>query len=381
MEITTDPAVLAAHGDDFGHVVRRSPRAVARPRAVADVVAAVRSGQPFVARGYGHTSGGQAQLADGLVLDMTGLAAVHEVAADRVVVDAGCTWRSVLAAVPEYTPPVLTDYLGVSVGGTLSVGGIGGASHRCGLQTDNVLALDVVTPDGELVHCPPDSELFRRVLGGYGRAGVIVRATLPLVAAPSVVRRHVVPCGSVPELAARQRELVTDGRFWHVQGQVVAGPDGWLPLLEVGATDVEFAGGGDVVDLPYEAFADRLADGEVLLRETGEWLRPHPWWNAFLPDSRVDDFLRRLLDRLTPGTLGNSGLVLTYPIHTALVRTPMVRLPAEPVAWLVAVLRTCDDPDVLPDLLADNDHWYAEAARVGGTVYPIGTLPAGSPEP
>ena len=43
------------------------------------------------------------------------------------------------------TPPVLTDYLHLSVGGTISVGGIGGATSRFGTQADQAsLAPDLV---------------------------------------------------------------------------------------------------------------------------------------------------------------------------------------------------------------------------------------------
>jgi len=389
-EITTDPAALAAAADDFGHVVHRLPMAVARPRNQADVVAAIRTGIPVVARGCGHATGGQAQVADGIVLDMTDLTAVHDVTEDRIVVDAGRTWRDVVAAAPGRTPPVLTDYLGVTVGGTLSAGGIGGTSHRYGVQTDNVLALDVVTGDGRVVTCSPvaDVDVFHAVLAGYGRAGIITRATLRLVPAPTMVRRHLIRYSTAEARAADQRRLIADGRFAHVQGQIIAGDDGWLHLLEAGAydppdepTDLPPA---EITELTYAEFADRLADGEAFLRQTGEWLHPHPWWNAFLPDSTVDDFMARLTHHLTPAALGASGLVLTYPIHTAPLHTPRFRVPAEPVVWLVALLRTAppDDPTELAKLLADNDYWYDQAIAAGGTVYPIGTpRPTAPPTP
>ncbi|HEY0805000.1 MAG TPA: FAD-binding protein, partial [Pseudonocardiaceae bacterium] len=234
-EITTDPAALDAAADDFGHIVRHRPKAVVRPTSVADVVAVVKSGIPVVARGCGHATGGQAQIADGIVIDMTGLASVHEVADDRIVVDAGCTWRSVLAATPGQTPPVLTDYLGVTVGGTLSAGGVGGTSHRHGIQTDNVLALDIVTSDGRVVSCAPGDDACHNALAGYGRAGIITGATLRLVPAPAMVRRYVLAYPTAAARAADQRRLIAAGRFAHVQGQIVAGADGWVHLLEAGA--------------------------------------------------------------------------------------------------------------------------------------------------
>ncbi len=49
----------------------------------------------------------------------------------------------------EYVkPPVFTDYIELSIGGTLSLGGIGGTSYRYGVQVDNVLSLEVVTVMG-----------------------------------------------------------------------------------------------------------------------------------------------------------------------------------------------------------------------------------------
>jgi FAD/FMN-containing dehydrogenase len=374
---------FAAAADDFGHIVHRLPSAVIKPADTADVIAALKLGLPVVARGHGHTTGGQAQSAGGIVLDMTGMATVHDVADDRITVDAGCTWRSVLAAAPGRTPPVLTDYLAVTVGGTLSAGGIGGTSHRYGVQTDNVLALNVVRHDGTEVACSPtvEPDVFHQALAGYGKAGIIMRATLRLIPAPAMVRRHVLHCPTAAARAADQRKLIAANEFAHVQGQIIAGEDGWLHLLEVGAYDSDDDTlGGETTDLSYVEFADRLADGEAFLRQTGEWLHPHPWWNAFLPDSTVDDFMARLLDNLTPAALGPSGLVLTYPIHTAPLHTPQFLVPSEPVVWLVALLRTATQEE-LTNMLADNDYWYDEAISAGGTIYPIGTLPTARPAP
>ena len=66
------------------------------------------------------------------------------------VVDAGATWSTVVDATLPYgrTPPVLTPYLELSVGGTLAVGGMGGTTSRHGMQTDNVLAMSVLTRGG-----------------------------------------------------------------------------------------------------------------------------------------------------------------------------------------------------------------------------------------
>ena len=113
---------------------------------------------------------------------------IHSVGADRVIVDAGATWRDVLAAtLPQrLTPPVLANYLDLSVGGTLVIGGVGDTTSRYGMQSDNVLELEVVTGEGRPVRCSPrrNADLFDAVRAGLGQVAVITTATLRLVPAP-----------------------------------------------------------------------------------------------------------------------------------------------------------------------------------------------------
>ena len=102
---------------------------------------------------------GRSMARAGIVGDISRLRAIR-VENDRVVVEAGATWREVLGAtLPRgLTPPVLTDYLDLSVGGTLAVGGVGGTTSHFGVQCDNVLALEVVTgqgSEGHLLGKPP----------------------------------------------------------------------------------------------------------------------------------------------------------------------------------------------------------------------------------
>jgi hypothetical protein len=60
---------------------------------------------------------------DGLVIDMNALIAIHDIQQDYMIVDAGATWRAVLDASLAHglTPPVLPNYLDLSVGGTLAI--------------------------------------------------------------------------------------------------------------------------------------------------------------------------------------------------------------------------------------------------------------------
>ena len=164
----------------------------------------------------------------GIVADMTGMHAVHDVRDDRVTVGAGATWREVLAATLPFGrfPPAVPDYLDLSVGGTLAVGGVGARISAFGAQTDNVVELQVVTGDGEEVTCSADrrADLFDAVRAGLGQVAVVTRATLTLVPAPGQVRRLLLFYPDLPTMLHDQRLLVADGRFDAVQGAVLPAP-------------------------------------------------------------------------------------------------------------------------------------------------------------
>ncbi|NKQ51975.1 FAD-binding protein [Amycolatopsis sp. K13G38] len=398
--LVTDVDARTGVAMDFGRIISELPRAVLRPQSAGDISTVLRYADhhsiPVVARGRGHSGYGQAQVSDGIVVEMDHLAEVHHVGDDHVVVGAGARWLDVLHATLKQhrTPPVLTDYLGVSVGGTLSAGGVGGASHRHGVQTDNVLSLEVVTGDGVVRTCSPTEspDLFHAVLAGLGRCGVITQATLRLAPAPARVRRYKLYYATAAELLSHQRQLLHDGRFDFLQGQVLPVESGWTHMLEVATyysppeqPDDQTALHGlgynsardQIDDLSYFDFANRLADTATYLEQTGEWHHPHPWPNLFLPDSATDAFLEPTLADLQHADLGASGLLLVYPIFTRPLTTPLFRVPDESVVFLVAGLRFAppDDPAAPQRLIVANRQWYETALESAGTVYPVGTIP------
>jgi cytokinin dehydrogenase len=395
-------AALSAAADDFGHIVHRRPWAVLQPGDVDDIVAMLRfcnENRILAApRGQGHATYGQAQVKGGLVIEMGTLDALN-VGRDTVTVEAGARWSSVLSATLPLglTPPVLTDYLELSVGGTLSVGGVGGMSPHYGAQVDNVLELEVVTGAGQRVVCSPRQrpELFDAVLAGLGQCAVLVRATLRLVPAPSNVRHYILYYPSVDALTADQRLVQADGRFSFVEGEAELNPNGpgWLYYLEAGAYydsappddqvligDLHYERGTQQIsDLGYFAFLDRLAPAVAYLESTGEWYDPHPWWNMFLPDTVTDAFVSGVMATLTEADIGASGVILLYPLRRTVLRAPLLRVPNEPVVFLFSVLRTAapDSGGALSAdvMLRDNRALFDQARELGGYEYPIGSIP------
>jgi FAD/FMN-containing dehydrogenase len=399
-QLLVGPAALAAAGDDYGHLIHRAPLAVLRPGSPDDVLAMVRAcrraGLPVAARGQGHTTFGQAQAGGGLVIDTSPLREIT-LDGDQVTVGAGATWSTQLRATLPHglTPPVLTDYLEVSIGGTLAAGGLGGASHHAGAQVDNVLALDVVTGAGQRLTCSAarHADLFFAVLAGLGQCALILSATLRLTSAPETVRRYLLSYPSLAALTADQRLLVREGRFRYVEGQALADPDGgWRYLLEAvaplgaaGPNDAAMLAGlshqrgaEQIEDLAYPDFLHRMAPSVAELMRTGGWHAPHPWWNALLPDHATDAFVTSALAGMTSADLGTSGLILLYPVRRAALRTPLLRAPDSALVFLLALLRTAA-PDIGADtadkMLAANRRLYERAVSLGGCQYPIGSIP------
>ncbi|MEU5865524.1 FAD-binding protein [Nonomuraea sp. NPDC047529] len=399
-KVMTDPASRGQAADDFGHLIHRTPRAVLEPGDVTDIMLMMRycrtHGLQVAARGQGHATFGQGQVEGGLIVDMTPLNAV-EVREDTAVVEAGALWSSLAQATLAHglTPPVFTDYLELSVGGTLSVGGLGGQTHHHGSQADNVVELEVVTGDAALRRCSAQlrRDLFHAVLAGRGQCGIITRVTMRLRPAPATVRHYLLSYPSVAALTADQRRVVHDGRFAYVEGELglPTGSAGWSHQLEAvaffdGSTPPDDAklldGLGDqpgdrqIQDMSYFDFLNRLAAGVADLKSAGEWYRPHPWWNMFLPASRTDAFVEAVIEDLTETEVGASGVVLLYPFPRARLRLPLLRVPDEETVFLFTLLRTASHGAGSPeDMVEANRSLYLRARAAGGYQYPVGSIP------
>ncbi|MFJ8331554.1 FAD-binding protein [Streptomyces sp. NPDC094437] len=401
--LATDAPSLDAAADDYGHHVHHRPLAVLRPGSVADVVAMIRfcntHGLPIAPRGQGHGTFGQAQVDGGLVIETSTLAGIGPVTRDRTVtVGAGVKWSALAKATLAHglTPPVFTDYLELSVGGTLAVGGLGGQTHQHGAQVDNVTALQVVTGAGEPLTCSPTrhADLFEATLAGLGQCSVIVGATLTLVPAPDTVRHYLLPYDDLETYLDDQRRLAEDRRFAYLEGQVTADASGAFStaVLEAAAygppagpapDDTALldglrhtASGAQISDVTYGDFLDRLAPTVAALKESGVWAYAHPWLNLLIPGDSVAATAGAVLADLTEADLG-AGLVLLYPLTGARLTTPLLRTPDDPMPYLLALLRAvpATDTAAVDRLLTANRKAYDTVAAAGGTQYPVGSLP------
>jgi decaprenylphospho-beta-D-ribofuranose 2-oxidase len=164
--------------------------ALARPDGVDELRAALALGGPAIARGMGRSYGDAAQLAGGLVIDLTGLRD-FELDHERGVLtaQAGVTLAEVLdVVVPAgWMLPVVPGTQHVTVGGAIA-GDIHGKNHAVvGTFGRHVRELGLMRPDGDVVELVRgrDDELLLATIGGMGLTGVIVWARVDLRAVSS----------------------------------------------------------------------------------------------------------------------------------------------------------------------------------------------------
>ena len=168
-----------AYGLPHGVVIAKSAAQIARLLQTAQQLRV-----PVTVRGGGLTTEGESVAFGGVLLDMTSMSRVLAIDAETLTVrtEAGIFWHSLAEELRRQDLDYLSAPLNLtsSVGGTLGVGGIDVNSARLGCSADQALALQVVTPTGEIVECSDahNAELFQRVILGYGQFGVITEATL-----------------------------------------------------------------------------------------------------------------------------------------------------------------------------------------------------------
>jgi FAD/FMN-containing dehydrogenase len=157
------------------------PAAIALPRDVSDVIAAVgyagAHGLRVAPQATGHNAAPLGSLEDTLLVDVRELQSISiDPGARRVRVGAGVKWERVspqlselgLAALHGSSPDV--GIAGYSLGG-----GMGWLARKHGLQANSVTAIELVTADGRAarVDAEHESDLFWALRGGNGNFGVV----------------------------------------------------------------------------------------------------------------------------------------------------------------------------------------------------------------
>jgi FAD/FMN-containing dehydrogenase len=137
------------------------------------------SGLQLAVRGGGHSSAGHGTTHGGIVLDLSGMRALH------IDVERSLAWAEAGLTAGEYTAAAgvhglatgFGDTGSVGIGGLTLGGGVGYLVRKHGLTIDNLISAEIVTAGGDFLHIDERNhpDLFWAIRGGGGNFGVATR--------------------------------------------------------------------------------------------------------------------------------------------------------------------------------------------------------------
>jgi len=147
---------------------------------VAQAIAVARStGLELAVRSGGHSGAGHGTTDGGLVIDVTDMKGLDiEVEGRTAWAGSGLTAGEYSAAAGEHGLATgFGDTGSVGIGGITTGGGIGYLVRKFGMTIDDLLAAEIVTADGQVLHVDADHhpDLFWAIRGGGGNFGVVTR--------------------------------------------------------------------------------------------------------------------------------------------------------------------------------------------------------------
>jgi len=225
--LVSSPEELHTYECDALMSFRVMPRAVLLPTSTEQVQAIVRVCHreriPFVARGSGTgLSGGALPVKNGVVLSLARMNRILEVDFPnaRVVVEPGVINLNVSGCVSSqgyfYAPDPSSQSV-CSVGGNVAENSGGAHCLKYGFTTTHVLGLEVVLPDGSLVHLGGKTldasgyDLMGVFVGSEGTLGIATKITLRIVKKPECIQTLLAAFPSTNEAGAAVSGIIAAG--------------------------------------------------------------------------------------------------------------------------------------------------------------------------
>ena len=220
--VVTSQAVREQHGNTLTWIANQPPDAVVFPASTEDVQQIVRicaaHGTPVIPFGIGSSLEGHVNAPHGGVSidfrDMNKVLAVHAEDLDCVI-EPGITRKALNEHLRDrglFFP--IDPGADASLGGMAATRASGTNAVRYGTMKDNVLAMQVVTANGEVMTTSRRAkktsagyDLTRLMVGSEGTLGVITELTLKLSGIPEAISAGVCPFPSVD--AACQATILT----------------------------------------------------------------------------------------------------------------------------------------------------------------------------
>jgi FAD/FMN-containing dehydrogenase len=200
-------------------LVDRRPALIVRCRTTNDVIAALalarRAGLEVSVRGGGHNVAGRAVTDGGVMVD---LAEMKGIAIDpdqaTATAEGGVIWGELNDAAAEHGLAVTGGAVsGTGIAGYTLGGGLGWLMAKYGLAADNLLAVELVTAEGDVlkVDAASHADLFWALRGGGGNFGVATSFTYRLHPVRTIVGGLIAhPLAAAPDLLRFYRDAVAD---------------------------------------------------------------------------------------------------------------------------------------------------------------------------
>lgn len=281
--LITDPVRLRTYECDGLTHHRATPGVVVLPESAEQVAAVVRlcdeHGVPFVARGSGTgLSGGALPRTDGVLIVTSRMRRILEVDIPnrRAVVEPGVTNLAITEAVRDrgyYFAPDPSSQQICSIGGNVAENSGGAHCLKYGFTVNHVIAVELVTPDGEIVELSeqdPGFDLLGTFIGSEGTLGIATKITVRLSRTPETVTTLLAAFNDIEGGGRAVSSIIAAG--------VVPAAIEMMDALAIEAAEAAVAchypaGAGSVLiielDGPATEVADQFTTVERLCRDAG----------------------------------------------------------------------------------------------------------------
>jgi FAD/FMN-containing dehydrogenase len=285
-------------------LIDRRPALIVRCLNAGDIASAVRfardAGLDLTVRGGGHNVAGRAVVDDAVMIDLAEMKSVSvDPEARTARAEGGVTWAELNTACAEHGLAVTGGLISTTgIAGYTLGGGLGWLMAKHGLASDNVLAFELVTADGEVLDATADSQpdLFWALRGGGGNFGVVAAFTYQLHPRETVIGGLIAhPLEAAPEMLRFYRDAVAGSSDdLTVFAGLVHAPDG--SGLKLAAMVVFHVGTPEEAERDIAPFKDW---GSPLMVEVGPM--PYPAMNTLLDDDYPRGALNYWLSSFTDG--------------------------------------------------------------------------------
>jgi glycolate oxidase len=342
--LVSSPEELHTYECDGLTNFRVMPLAVLLPSDTQQVQAIVRVCHreriPFVARGSGTgLSGGALPVENGVVISLARMNRILEVDLPnaRVIVEPGVINLDVTGRVQPhqyfYAPDPSSQSV-CSIGGNVAENSGGAHCLKYGFTTTHVLGLEVVLPDGSLVHLGgkcldmPGYDLMGVFVGSEGTLGIATKVTLRIVKRPECIRTLLAAFPGTNEAGAAVSGIIAAGML----PAAIEMMDNLAIQAAEAAVHPNYPDCGGLLLVELDG---PVAEVEALMRHVDEICRKNGAWEVRLAQTDTERMLvwkgRKAafaaMGRISPNYIVQDGVIP----RTALPRvmTEIARLSAE----------------------------------------------------